>query len=249
MLRIHNAALLALLVLPVVSGCALSHASSVGTAPLNASGQLHLPGKAPGHSTAIAYRAPGTYDEYHRRLQHGAVTEALYLEANGIQTALDFSSFHLHSLTQSQWRFNHAPAQLTWRKSHLAPTAHGNGHAKLTYARFRRQAQGSGTTRHCVAFVRTWDIPFEQPEQLPSRAYFGYHCAAPGQSLSGKAARTYVKQITTAKHKLQPVRYGDQVPNKPGALARARGTSGNTPYGEPGFPLLPDVHYVISHSK
>jgi len=238
-----------MLVLPVVSGCALSHTTSAGTAPLHSSGQLQLPGRTAGHRLAVAYRAPGAYDEYHRLRHHGAVTEALYLEANGNQTALNFSSFHLHSLTRSKWRFNHAPAQLTWHASHLAPTAHGNGHAKLTYARFRRQAQGSGPTRQCVAFVRTWDIPFEQPEQLPSRAYFGYHCAAPGQALSEQTARQYVKQIMTAKHKLKPVHYGDQVPNKPSDLAKARGTSGNTPYGAPGFPLLPQVHYVISHSK
>jgi len=100
--------------LPALTGCALLHASSVGTAPIQSSGQLHLPGNATGHNTAIAYRAPGIYDEYHRRQHHGAVTKALYLEANGIQTVLDFSRFHLQSLTRSQWRFNRYPTQLTW---------------------------------------------------------------------------------------------------------------------------------------
>jgi len=101
-----------------------------------------------------------------------------------------------------------------------------------------------------VAFVRTWDIPFEQPEQLPSRAYFGYHCAAPGQALSDQTARQYVKQIMTAKHKLKPVHYGDQVPNKPSDLAKARGTSGNTPYGATWIPLSQVILRIIrSHSS
>gem|GEM_PF-6044604 len=44
MRRISNHAGSAMLFLPVVSGCAWSHTTSAGTAPLHMSGQLQLPG-------------------------------------------------------------------------------------------------------------------------------------------------------------------------------------------------------------
>lgn len=244
-LRVCNIVWVGLLAL---GGCALMHGAAMGTAPLHSPGQLQLPGGGAGRHVAIAYRAPGGYDEYHRQLGNGGVSEALYLEANGVQTALDFSPYRLQSMTATQWRFNRPPAQLTWKSPHLAPAARGTDHATVTYVRFTRQAPSS-PVRHCVAFVRAWDIPGDDPRQRPSRAYFGYHCAPAGQPLSSAAARQYVMRIYTAAHKLPPVHFGDHVPNRPAALARARGTAGKHSYGAPRFPLQRVVNYVDGGHK
>ncbi|MGB7756821.1 MAG: hypothetical protein WBL23_12230 [Salinisphaera sp.] len=228
------------------------HSTATGTSFLHSSGQLRLPGDRGGQDMAIAYRTPGGYDEYHRRLDHGAVTEAMYLEANGIQTALDFSVYRLRSWTVNHWRFNRSPAQLSWHPTQLAPVIHGAANARTFFARFTRRAPRSASrvSRRCVAFVRAWDIPPDDPRRRPSRAYFGYHCAPVGQALSRMAARRYVMRIRTAAEKLEPVRFGDHVPDSPSALAKAHGNAGNnTPYGAPEFPLQRVVDYVDSSHR
>lgn len=252
MMRSRHAVWLGLLGLMALSGCALMHSTATGTSLLHSPGQLRLPGGKNGQNVAIAYRTPGGYDEYHRRLYQGAITEAMYLEANGVQTTLDFSMYRLRSWTVNQWRFNHSPAQLSWHSTQLAPVGHEAAHAKTIFARFTRRApsSASGVSRRCVAFVRAWDVPPDDPRQRPSRAYFGYHCAPVGQALSRTAARRYVMRIRPAAHKLEPVLFGDHVPDKPSALATARGSVGNNAhYGAPEFPLQRVVDYVDSGGR
>ncbi|MGN8159117.1 hypothetical protein ACS8Y6_03020 [Salinisphaera sp. RV14] len=248
-IRVRHGVWLGMLGLLALSGCALMQSAATGTAPLHSAGQLQLPGGPHGHNIAIAYRTPGGYDEYHRRRRQGAITEAMYLEANGIQTALDFSVYRLHALTAKQWRFNRDPAQLTWHSKHLVPVGNGAVHAKAILARFTRSAPApaSAALRQCVAFVRAWDIPPDDPRRRPSRAYFGYHCAPAGQPLSRAAARRYVMHIHTAAQKLAPVRFGDHVPDEPDAVAKAHGNHSH--YGAPGFPLRRVVDYVDSDHK
>lgn len=236
-------------VLLTLSGCAMILGHSMGSARLNAPGQIRLPGKSGEHAVVIAYRAPGEYEEYQRATTRRAIAEALYMEANGVQTALDFSPFRLHALTRHQWKFNRPPARLQWRPAQLAPATNGGRHARITYARFTRHASSSRNARNCVAFIRAWAVPFDDPRQRPARAYFGYYCRAPGKSLGAAAARRYVTRIRSARRELDPVRYGQKVPTDASALEQARGASGGSVYGAPNFPLHRVVNYVDSSRR
>lgn len=204
-----------------LSGCVLLHSPSTGTAGLDGLPQLRLPRDESATSRVIVWRSPGEYDEYQRVTGPASRAEAIYLEANGIETALDFSVFDLESLTR-RWSFNAGHA-LVWQPMH---TQEKDGYT-LRYAGFVRDHERTTATVPCAAFIAAWDVPVDDPLRRPARALFGYVC---GATASGPAQGDYLERLHVRPEETPRVLYGQRVPHD----AAARRT---VDAAYPGFPL------------
>lgn len=226
----------------LLSGCAALQSSPLGGSFLQPSEQ-HLQlaaGFSQPQTTAVAYRDPSEYEEY-LQIRGGARAEAILSVANGPQTALEFSKYKLHSLTES-WAFNQKAAHIHWDA-----TQHIHiGDRTYDYALYQHQT--ASQKRSCMAFVRAWDRPPDDPKQRPGKALFGYYCAPPGKPVTQRQATVVLRGIQTKTDDIPPVYYGQDVPHDRGALKWARGQA-SAGSGNPRFPFQFSRYYHPSGSK
>jgi hypothetical protein len=225
-----------------LSGCAVLHGSA-------ASGTFLQPGQQrfrfansfhKARAEAVAYRDPSEYEEYDR-VAGSAQAEAILSVANGPQTSLIFPEYRLRSLTGS-WTFNKQEAIRHWGSTHYIHI----GPRAFAYALYRHQA--ADRQRGCVAFLRAWAPPPDDPWHRPSKAFFGYYCAPPKQRLTRQQAITVLRDIKTKTDNIPRIYYGQNLASDPGALATARGRP-DTPFGNPRFPFQFSHYYRLSNGN
>ena len=88
--------------------------------------------------------------------------------------------------TVGYWRFNDGRAG-NWADSYSLASPVGQ-----TWV---RPYTISAENRSCVGFYSTWDIRQDDPYFRPSKAYFGYFCAAPGKEVSKEDVASFVANI------------------------------------------------------
>lgn len=192
-------------------------------------------------SGAVAYRDPSEYEEYQRALGDGRA-EAILSIANGRQTALDFETRDLDSLTRG-WAFNRGRADVAdWQAQNRAVF----GERSYRWARYTRRADG--VARACLAFARRWAWPPDDPRHRPGRALFGYYCAPAGQRLDDTRAAAVLRGIDVEPGDVPRVYFGESRTRDPAALAAARGRrSGDG--GHRDFPLRFSRYYRIDGAR
>ncbi|MDA3921245.1 MAG: hypothetical protein PF501_11300 [Salinisphaera sp.] len=238
----HKALVIALLAVMacLLSSCAVLHGSASGTTFLAAS-QRHVNfgmGFENADVQSVAYRNPSEYEEYDRWTGAGQA-EVIFAVANGPDTALQFSDYRLPAMTKS-WTFNENDAQLDLKPTHVLHDRQW----PFTYALYPHQA--AGDRRDCVAFLRSWDNPPDDPMHRPGKALFGYYCAPSGQSLSERQAIAVLRGIVVDANKIPQVYFGQDLPDDPRALRRARG-SDSSHRGNPEFPFYFSRHYNVGN--
>ncbi|GAB3679545.1 hypothetical protein [Salinisphaera aquimarina] len=213
----------------LLGGCAFLRGSAAGSAYVQDDMRhLRLPGAAASGHQAVAYRSPFEYQEYDRSHVDGRA-EALFIRATASGTAVDLSSRQLESLTRL-WAFNRQAGPLEWEPAR----AHELPGAGIDYRLYRHR--GGAGSRSCMAFIRTWALQSLDPLNRPRRAYFGYFCRPPGQTLSTAAAEHYLRRLTVASPPLLGFHLGQAVPRDPTARAHARGST-SPDWGIATFPL------------
>lgn len=60
---------------------------------------------------------------------------------------------------------------------------------------FYQQYALTGTNRNCVGYSATWDDRIEDNEGRPSKAVFGYYCAAPGRGVTTAKVNEIIRGI------------------------------------------------------
>lgn len=216
-----------------LDGCALANHGAGGTAytPETANARLQLPHVSTANDSAVAYQNPLIYEEYRATAsQDNGHAEAVLLIARGAGTALALKPRRLASLTRL-WRANRAPATIHWqgRQHALGPAPQ-----RIRFRLFERDVPDQDN-RACVAFIQLWHFQPDDPRRRPSRGLTGYHCAPPGQTLTAKTARQYLRSIQTRN--TSGLIADVKQTNNPAALATARGNHQDSDYGLPDFPL------------
>ena len=228
----------ALLFAVALSGCASLSTTSVrvGTPPPNSPAlRLSAPGIAPIKARTVVYQDRWETEAYQLWRGPNAQAEAIFMQATGIQIALEFPRYRLAKLTQG-WRAVQAGGPLHWQ-----PEQHVNlRHRSVFYRRFRL-----GTSqRACVAFESDWATAQDDPEQRPTKAFFGYYCRTDaGQTLSDAQARRIAQSVHPPA---KPPQLASQTGHDASALAMARhGASSRQAAGYAKFPLSFDRHYQV----
>ncbi len=193
MIAIHpaiNRTLPAVAICAALSACAIPP-TSVGTfSPVEeVKGRIVL--SAGAYADATPFRV-GFYDRIQREeyaLYRGAAGQAeiVYMETRRKlepQSVLDFDMMIEDTLPM--WRFNKGQ-EIVWKDSVWTKSPVGG-----TWMRPYRLV---ALNRDCIGFSATWDRRKDDYEYRPSKAYFGYYCAAPGTALSEDAAAKFVAGI------------------------------------------------------
>jgi len=228
----------ALLFAVALSGCASLSAPSVrvGTPPPNSPAlRLSAPGMASVQARTVVYQDRWETEAYQLWRGHKAQAEAIFMQATGIQIALEFPRYRLAKLTQG-WRAVQAGGALHWQ-----PEQHVTlRHRTVFYRRF----QLGTSKRACVAFESDWATAPDDPDQRPTKAFFGYYCRTDaGQALTGAQARRIAQSVHPPT---KPPQLASHTGYNASALTMARhGVSSRQAAGYPKFPLSFDRHYQV----
>lgn len=229
----------ALLFAVALSGCASLSATSmrVGTPPPNSPAlRLSAPGMAPVEARTVVYQDRWETEAYQLWRGRKAQAEAIFMQATGIQIALEFPRYRLAKLTQG-WHAVQTGGALHWQ-----PEQHVNlRHRTVFYRRFQL---GTGE-RACVAFESDWATAPDDPEQRPTKAFFGYYCrTGTGQALTDDQARRIAQSVHPPA---KPPQLASHTGYNASALAKARHgvPSSRQAAGYPRFPLSFDRHYQV----
>ncbi len=131
-----------------------------------------------------------------------------------------------------------ASASLDWSPAEAVP-----GWRRQLFYRTFAWAEAN---RVCVGFAGAWDLIFEDPEQRPRHAMFGYLCNPPGIALVPKDVERLVRGIRVRplaawRGKVPEIRLDD-----PAALAFARGEAER---GNGSFPFGLARSYVVGNGR
>lgn len=136
----------------------------------------------------VAYRDPWERDEYALfRGESGEQAEVVYLAA--LPGAGGDTSLHMELVVSEGVRaFNHnAGTPITWGESRFVKSPFGGTWVQPFTMPKRDLA--------CTGFGATWDVATSDPKLRPTRAMFGYYCAAKGAGLSPEQAAEVATKV------------------------------------------------------
>jgi hypothetical protein len=117
---------------------------------------------------------------------------------------------------------------------------------------FYRTYEHSDLQRSCVGFQIEWDEIYEDPQGRPGKVLFGYYCAATAEALEDKEVRALIRGFgvrmqdgLSGEQKARPVH--NTGPQKPLAIATARGDGPSADRGNSNFPFMFARYYSISN--
>lgn len=140
---------------------------------------------------AVVYRDRWETEVYQLWRAQGAQAEAIYMQATGYQTVLQFPRYGLAKLTRS-WKLIQAEGPPRWK-----PQQHVNLRKRTVF--YRRFHLSSGT-RACVAFSSDWAMPPDDPQSRPAKAMFGYYCKPKADgTMSDDEARRIAGSVSAPK--------------------------------------------------
>lgn len=183
----------------LVSGCALPPPSGCMSEPTAGATLVSLPQEVMGKAVRrVRFTDPWQFDVYvlYRGVD-GARLEATYLQARykfGTNVVLNFND----PLERRVLGFAYnAGTHPKFGKSVWIDSAFGGMWAKS----FRHPVTG----QQCAGFVASWDWRSDDPKGRPSKAIYGYYCAANGASLDLTAKDNVLSKL---KAGLKPVDFG-----------------------------------------
>ncbi|MGE4220632.1 MAG: hypothetical protein AB7G39_14390 [Alphaproteobacteria bacterium] len=179
-------------------------------------------------------------EEYARFAAKDAQAEFIYSQVTASEVSLHFD-YSMQAAAET-WAFNRGKPK-TWGEEGdvVAPRA-----GLVWYRPYTLTAEN----RSCVAFKGEWDDPPGDPNHWPGKILFGYHCTAPGQTLStaqiegmaagiglvGREARTGLID-TIAIDRSAGLGVNSVARTDAAAMRAATGADAGGRYGNPRYPF------------
>jgi hypothetical protein len=199
----------------VVAGCATQLPVTQMTPAADILIRINDPALKDKAAARVSHTGGFEHVEYARFEGGGLTLEAVHDVVIGDQTVLDYH-YTMDRMLET-WNLNAGQAKRWGVEKSLR-----GWHGVIDYQPYTLMAGN----RDCVAFNAEWDLSARDPFGRPMEIFFGYVCAAPGETLSGNRVEALLKSVRIDRrfgHTF--VRPGMRVRFNPAAHAIATGTA------------------------
>lgn len=168
----------------VMAGCTAQLPVTEMTPPEDVLISINDPALKDKATARVSYTGPFEHVEYAHFEGGGLTLETVYDVVIGDQTILDYHYSMARML--DTWNFN--TGQAKWS----APAKSVRGwHGEIDYQPYIQAA----SNRQCTAFNAEWDHSGRDPFGRPMQIFFGYVCAAPGETLTADRVEALLQSV------------------------------------------------------